>query len=401
MLRLLMLHPHDIRYFPWTIRIVKFAEILAKRGHEVTLVHPEIRWQELSSFPKGPVFQVPDDAPYRVVRLGERYVHMARNLRTVIGLAGKADLIHVQKCFASVALPALIASRKWDLPLHYDWDDYEEAIIRSVADNTPRAFPTLTRFYERRLYRYADTISVSSEGIRQLALGRGFPGDRIFPAPVGADLEMYQTNLDGSFVRRQGPRPIGSAPLVLYLGQLEGAAYAELVLKAASLVRERVPGVRFMVLGGGHFLKPLRRQASGLGLDSTVDLPGYAPRHLVPYYVAAADVAVGCFEDNEITRCKSPLKIAEYMAAGKAIVASRVGEVTTMLGDCGILTGPGDAASLAEGIERFLQDPELRRIHGERARQRSENMYNWAWSVDHLERAYALATGTDPGVHRE
>lgn len=394
-LRVLMLHPHDIRYFPWTVRIVKFAEILGRRGYKVTLVHPEIRWQELGSFPTGPIFQVPEDAPYRVVSLGERYVHMARNLRTVVELAREADIIHLQKCFASVALPALIASRKWDRPLHYDWDDYEEAIISSVADNCPRSFPTLTRFYERRLYRYADTISVASEGIRQLALERGIPPDRIFPAPVGADLEAYQPDLDGGFVRRQGDRPIGDAPLVLYLGQLEGAAYAELVLEAAARIRDRVPEARFLVLGGGHLLKGLRRRAAGLGIESTLGFPGYAPRHLVPYYTAAADVAVACFEDNRITRCKSPLKIAEYMAAGKAIVASRVGEVPTMLGDCGILVEPGDVESLAEGIECFLRDPELRREHGRRARARAEAIYNWEWSVDHLEKAYALATGTE------
>ena len=74
------------------------------------------------------------------------------------------------------------------------------------------------------------------------------------------------------------------------------------VLEAAARIRDRVPEARFLVLGGGHLLKGLRRRAAGLGIESTLEFPGYAPRHLVPYYTAAADVAVACFEDNRITR---------------------------------------------------------------------------------------------------
>jgi glycosyltransferase involved in cell wall biosynthesis len=394
MLRVLMLHPHDIRYFPWTIRIVKFAEILGRRGYEVTLVHPEIRGQELASFPKGPVYQVPEGAAYRHVILGDRYLHMGRNLRTVLELARRSDILHVQKCFASVALPALIASRQCDRPIHYDWDDFEEAILLEQFENCPRGLPRLVRYYERRFFRYAESMSVSSDGIRELAVERGYPEDRIVPAPVGADLGAYSPDVDGSAVRREGRRPIGDAPLVLYLGQLEGAAYADLVLRAAKRVRERIPEVRFMVLGGGCLLPGLRRRSVDMGLGNTVEFPGYVPRAVVPKYAAAADVAVACFEDNKITRCKSPLKIAEYMAAGKAIVASRVGGVPNMLGDSGILAEPGEAGSLADGIERFLRDPELRREHGERARRRAEEKYNWEWSVNNLETAYRWSTGS-------
>jgi glycosyltransferase involved in cell wall biosynthesis len=253
--------------------------------------------------------------------------------------------------------------------------------------------PTLVRFYEHRLFRYANTLSVASDGIQKLAEERGYPADRIVPTPVGADLQAYSPEVDGSVVRREGKRPIGEAPMVLYLGQLEGAAYADLVLRAAQRVRERIPEVRFMVLGGGALLPGLRRRAGTMGLKETVEFPGYVPRSEVPKYTAAADVAVACFEDNEITRCKSPLKIAEYMASGKAVVASRVGEVPKMLGDSGILAEPGEAESLADGIERFLRDPGLRAEHGKRARRRSEEIYNWEWSVDNLEKAYSLATG--------
>ena len=164
-MRLLLLHPHDIRYFPWTIRIVKIAESLAKRGHEVTLVHPVLPQWELEAFPRKAIFEVPPDAPYRVIQLKERQRHLVANLRTIVGLAKGMDLIHVQKCYPNVVVPALTAAWKWNLPVHYDWDDYEEAIVIRVH-GIARGFGRLTRFYERRLPRYVNTISTASLAYR-------------------------------------------------------------------------------------------------------------------------------------------------------------------------------------------------------------------------------------------
>jgi glycosyltransferase involved in cell wall biosynthesis len=383
-----MLHPHDIRYFPWTIRIIKFAEILAQRGHEVTLVHPSIPAQHLREFPREPIFEVPPDAGYRVVRLRSRVRHIPENLRTILSLSRWADIIHVQKCHAGVMLPALAASWRRNLPIHYDWDDHEEAIVYRQAYSMPRGMVRLTRHYERRVHRFAETISVASEGLRRLALERGIPEEILFDAPVGADLETYSPDVDGSWVRTQPEHPIGDRPLILYLGQLEGAAYAELLLRAAGRIREIHPNARLLVVGGGLMLPALQQKATEMGLDGWVYFSGYVRRERVPFYVAAADIAVACFEDNEVTRCKSPLKIAEYLAAGKAIVASRVGDVPRMVGNAGLLVRPGDTESLVDAVVRLLEDVKLRTQAAKCARTRAETIFNWERTVDNLERAY-------------
>jgi glycosyltransferase involved in cell wall biosynthesis len=101
-----------------------------------------------------------------------------------------------------------------------------------------------------------------------------------------------------------------------------------------------------------------------------------------------ADVCVACFEDNGITRCKSPLKIAEYLASGKAIVASNVGEVEHMLGEAGILVEAGRPEPLAEKIVYLLSRDNLRRELGIKARQQAERVYNWKVSSSTLLHAY-------------
>jgi glycosyltransferase involved in cell wall biosynthesis len=78
----------------------------------------------------------------------------------------------------------------------------------------------------------------------------------------------------------------------------------------------------------------------------------------------------------------------EYLASGKAVVASNVGEVKRMLGGVGILAKSGNHHSLAEGILQLLKDKTLRYNLGRFARRRAEERYNWQRSIASLLIAY-------------
>ena len=146
-----------------------------------------------------------------------------------------------------------------------------------------------------------------------------------------------------------------------------------------------------MIVGDGYQAEELKKLALRLNFDGKLIFAGGVSHELVPQYIAAADVCVACFEENEVTLCKSPLKIVEYLACGKAIVASNVGEVSSMIGDAGILTSPGDVHSLADGILRVLQDKNLKNNLERLARQRAEREYNWTVTAENLLRAYEKA----------
>lgn len=110
-------------------------------------------------------------------------------------------------------------------------------------------------------------------------------------------------------------------------------------------------------------------------------------------------MAVACFEDNPVTRCKSPLKIAEYLASGKPIVASDVGEVRDMVGEAGILVEAGNARQLAEKIIFILSDKRLGEELGIKARKRAEDIYNWRISAQTLLNAYERALQNGDNFH--
>ncbi len=383
-----MLHPHDVRYYPWTIRIVKLAEELANRGHEIRVAFIEHKRAEEPDFPK--IREIPE-GPVEYIALRSRDKQTHKNIREVIDLARDVDLIHFQKCFASTFIPALWASWVHKKPLHYDWDDNETLILREIT-GLPIGFSSQARFFEKRVPDYVDTISVASDGLWEVCRGFDFPEDRMVKVPVGADLEAFHPDMDPSWVRESQPLCLGDCPIVTYLGQLEGAAYASLFVQACHLLTDRFPNAKWLLVGGGAMLEELEEMALKLDLMGKMVFTDYLPGNQVPSILAGTDVTVACFSDEAFVRCKSPLKVAEYLASGKAIVASNVGEVPWMTGGEAVLVEPGSAEALAEGIAQLLENPDRRKALEQGARRRAETEINWAKSAEKLESAYFLAT---------
>jgi glycosyltransferase involved in cell wall biosynthesis len=282
------------------------------------------------------------------------------------------------------------ASWRWKKPLHYDWDDHETLILKEIT-GLPPGFASQARFFERRIPTYVDTISVASDGLWEACRDLGFPESRMRKVPVGADLEAFNPARDGTETRGNQPFDIGNRLLVTYIGQLEGAAYGSLFVKACHLLSDRFPEAVWMVVGGGDMLQTLEEAAFRLNLSHRLVFTDYFPGSKIPEILAATDIAVACFSNEKFVRCKSPLKVAEYLAAGKAIVASDVGEVAWMTGDAAVLVEPGNPDALARGIESLLENPERRKELGRRARLRAEREINWDRSAKALEEAYCIA----------
>jgi glycosyltransferase involved in cell wall biosynthesis len=380
-MKILMAHPHDIfsAAEPWTIRIKQIGKEFVKAGHTATLVY----------FPLDPkdIGNNKTCNGMSVIALDRRVgVHrLLRNIWIMIKLARTCDVVHFQKYNYYCSIPSMVAALLCGKPLHYDWDDRETKIwyFSNPKNHFVGGFIEL---FERWLPKIANTVSVSGGFIRQLCLDEGVKPENIYAAPVGADLERFTpaTHMNGK-VRSQYSIP---HHLVLYLGQLHGGQYVELFIKAIPIVLKRRRDITFMILGDGYRRRELEDLAQGLGVKDKLIFTGTVPHDDIPFYIGDADVCVACFEENDITRCKSPLKIAEYMASGKAIVASALGEVRNMLGGLGYLTEPGNVASLAEGIVLLIDDGDLRERLRLQTRARVLRRYNWAVTADNMLEAY-------------
>ena len=383
-MNILMIHPHDLfsPAEPWAIRIKNIAKEFTKKGHQVKLCYFPIVIKHDSALEKTDYAElIPlDREPSPPAFL--------RNTSRLIKLAGWADVVHLQKCHHYASIPAVIAAFIAKKPLHYDWDDWEEKIwYESCGWGIHSRFIGFSfRILERWLPTLADSISCASAYLKYLCIRYGVKKKLIFDAPVGADPEVFNPSLDGGWVKEKYGIKGGC---VLYIGQLHGAQYVEILVEAANIVLHKRPDLKFLIVGEGFLMDKLRKRVFDLGLEEKVIFTGSVLHEDVPSYIAAADVCVAPFRDTEVTRCKSPLKIVEYLAMGKVIVASCVGEVRNMVGGCGILVEPGSYRKLAEGIMwAFENKDSIYDKVKERSRKRIENKYNWGRTASNILSAY-------------
>jgi glycosyltransferase involved in cell wall biosynthesis len=247
------------------------------------------------------------------------------------------------------------------------------------SDTSSRA---LRRFINRDIIgRRADlVIAVSEADRRWLVEVEGLGADKLRVLPNGVPPLIPS----GGDVRAElGIRP--DAPVVVTAAVVRPEKALGNLVRAAAILAPELRGLRVLVAGTGppSQVERLEQLVRELGLDEVVTLLGM--RADVPDVLAAADVAVIC-SDRE----GQPLALMEYMAAGKAIVATRVGGVPELIEDRaqGLLVPPGDANALAGAIRELLHDSHLREDLGRRARDLQQAELTFDVMLRRLEALY-------------
>ena len=162
-----------------------------------------------------------------------------------------------------------------------------------------------------------------------------------------------------------------SAPLVVAVARLDPYKSLHVLVEAAQRLVSEFPGIRVVIAGEGTERPRLERLIADLRLGDAVKLLGARPD--VPDLIAACDVGTLC-SYSETT----PLAIMEYMALGKAVVATRAGGIPDLIEDQvhGLLVEPEDPAALAEAIATLLRDPERARDMGRRGSERQQQEFS-------------------------
>jgi len=326
----------------------------------------------------------------QVISLSRKAIDIPGNCRRLANLDPKPDIVHLWKSYPDAALPAICAADRFDVPLHYDWDDWEPSIARELTGSVPAAH--ITGCWDRALCRICDTCTVASSELRKTAIRWGMDPERLFDAPVGADLELFHPRLpDPEIIEKIGGK---ERPVLVYAGQLEVTFYANQAVDTLKMLHQRGIQARLLIVGGGSHEKDLQRHAEEQGILSSLYCTGYISGDEVPRWLSVADVALAPFEDTLAARCKSPLKIAEYLAMGLPIVASDVGDVLNMIQHAGFVVPAENPEMMAICTAKILGDTDLHRSMGIAARKRAEEQYNWKRHTDQLEAAYRKAIRT-------
>ncbi len=382
-MRIIIIQRFDLSSVSCARRVLCQTDELLKRGHEVYLtdfVHLE-RQKEIPA-----TATTINREGAAIVPLDRRVSQWRKNKSTLLQIQPKPDIIHLWKAYPDASLLAIALSRAWDIPLHYDWDDWEKGIAAELTGSSWAGW--IAGRWDRLLPSLSDSITVASSFLKLKTLEWGISSERLWDAPVGADVEAFSPRARDMELFHALSL---SEPVLCYAGQLEVASYAEYTIDVLAHVRKVFANASLLILGGGRKLQSLRQTAAERNLEKNIIFTDYIPGSEIPRYLSLADIALAPFEQNDVTRAKSPLKIAEYLAMGMPIAASDVGEAHTMIGDAGCCVPCGAVQEMADTIITILNDEDLRKSMSAAGRRIAETRYNWKSHTDNLEAAYQFA----------
>jgi glycosyltransferase involved in cell wall biosynthesis len=239
-----------------------------------------------------------------------------------------------------------------------------------------RIFSRLARYSEKFNYRYCDRIiSVTDKLKDELVDLYAVPRDKIFVINNGANTDLFKP-LNQEHVKAE-LRLEESKKYVCFVGHLAAWQGVEFLIYASPFVLEKSPDVRFLIVGDGAMKNKLLAITSKLGLSDKFIFTGRVPYKSVPLYINAADICV--VPKKPLNSGYSPLKLYEYMACGKAIIATKTyGFELLEETNAGVLIDPENSEEFANSILMLLNNPEL--LANLESNSRSYVVANHSWS---------------------
>jgi glycosyltransferase involved in cell wall biosynthesis len=311
-----------------------------------------------------------------------------RRLVRRIDAERRIDVVHACNPPDVLFLAALQARRR-GAAFVFDQHDLVPEQARSQFAGR-RALYGSTLLAERFAYSAADVVLVTNESYREVAVSRGRrrPED-VFVVRNAPDLNLFR-NVDPDPALKNG------APyLIGYVGLMGPQDGVDHTIRALAVLNERRSDWRALFVGEGESLPDAQRLSTEVGLDGLVEFTGWVAGDRLIRTLATFDVCVAPNPKTPLNEVSTMIKLLEYMAMSKPVVAYDLPETRRTARDAALYARPDDPSSLAAGIDELLDDQERRARMGAAGRSRIETVLSWDHAERQLlaayERAYAVA----------
>lgn len=364
-----------------SVHIEEIVSALKQAGHEVLVVGPRIYEKADFGGESGLVLLIRRYLPRALNELAELAYNLPayRRLRRA-ARSFKPDLIYER--YNLLFLAGTMLARRIGVPLYLE-------VNAPLADERGRynglGLKRLAYAIERFTWRSARRVLTVTAVLKDMVVQAGMPAERVSVTPNGINLEQFAA---------LPPNHPHNEPAVLgFIGFVRDWHGLDSVITAIAAHRGRA-AVKLIIVGDGPARSDLERQVAELQVGDLVRFTGLADRADVPGLIGGFDIAL----QPRVVGYASPLKIFEYMAAGRAIVAPDQRNIREILtdGETALLFDPTDQGAMWRAVTRLVTDPALRERLGAAAREAiQERDYTWRgnarriveWALTDLQEA--------------
>lgn len=300
---------------------------MALKGHQIRVIDYEFLWREDKEKKiltgreeiKG-AYKIYKEADITLIRPGMIKAPVL-DMASILYFHGKEIKKQIQEFKPDVIIAfgilnaylGMQQAKKHGIPFVYYLIDHLHTLLpNKLTQKTAAQF-------EKQTLKHADQIFVINKGLKDYAVEMGGDANKISIIPAGVDLEKFNPNVDGSLIREKyGVKK--DDILLFFMGWIYDFSGMKEVAEGLSTIDNEK--IKLMIVGEGDLYKPLLKMKSEKNLNDKLILTGKIPFEEIPKHVAAADICLLPAYKNETMMNIVPIKIYEYMAMEKPVIAT-------------------------------------------------------------------------------
>lgn len=381
------------------LHVKSVRQALKKRGHQIRLVtfhQGEIQWSD-------------DLVTWHPAEISACQTGLSRTIESVI--RGVQRRLHLpffrlfdsyrfsEACYSALAGFDILYERYWlmsygglmaakhlGIPLIYEVNGDLVEEYAQLGIHLSRVQWAISKFINRLMFLKASRVVAVSQTLQEQLIRRW----QISPSQVtvvdnGAQVDLFANSKGTEETRtRYG---LNNGPVIMFVGSFKPWHGLDLLVESFRIVAKKHTGAKLALVGDGPVRPDLESQLHSWELQERTVFTGVVKHQDVAALLSTAEVAVVNPKVSPAASAQSPLKLFEYMAAGKAIVAPATPNIERILTHRvnGLLVPPDDADALANALLELVNNPDLRRRLGQSAREEALRKHSWDRAASELE----------------
>ncbi|MDD5590359.1 MAG: glycosyltransferase family 4 protein [Dehalococcoidales bacterium] len=384
-------------------RMLPLLKHVQKMGHMIIMMLPTLKSSDKYELYEG--FHIYKMGPNSNVLLkslpyvpGSSLILRTTNKLRQLVKNHDIDIIHVFNPTLTCGLPGWFVARLCRKPLVLEFSDLVMHFgIDTGQMNLDSPITRLGLFVQNTMPLRADMV-IATNLTGKMLISKGMSPEKISIIPCGASASIFHPDIEARTVRKK--YGLEDSVVILYQGLVCKAYGINILLEAMSKVSATNEKAKLMIVGfhrdrertefeQDSEIMAFKNRVAQLGIEDKVIFSGPQSPDAIPNFIAASDICVNPMPYTLTCRAGSPIKIFEYMAMAKPIVATQLDSIDGVIihEETGLLAKP-EADDIAQKISLLIENPNIRDNIGRNAREKFIAEYEWEKLGDKLIDAY-------------